>query len=418
MPSHTNFYRKYRPVTFAEIIGQEKVVSILKNTIMQNKLHHAYLFSGSQGVGKTSTARILACAANCLENKLGEMCQKCESCQNNQKFFHDIIEIDAASHNGVDQIRSLQEQSMIMPATSRYKIFIIDEVHMLSKSAFNAFLKILEEPPKHVLFILATTEINKIPATILSRCHRFHFQRVSLKAMEVFLQKVAKKELLSFDRQALTTIANYSQGCVRDALNVLEQIAFSNLNHQIAASDVINYFGFLDQKTQIYFLNLLFLQEKNNVEKMISNFTKSGINFANLTMHLLELLKNQLFYKINNQPLTVELVEISSLKVINTQELQKVIDIIFHTFAYFRYQMKPQLIFEIMCLNILVLLQKPSSKTDSKSLSYSSTTTSASTIVKTSSIFLDKNPCQIHINDLLKVLHEKKLHLFSTIKVR
>ncbi len=219
-------YRKYRPRLFSEICGQEHITSTLKNEIKNDRIAHAYLFTGSRGTGKTSSARILARAVNCLNNHDGEPCNECEICKGLENgTIYDIVEIDAASNNGVDSIRELREEANYTPSRAKYRVYIIDEVHMLSQGAFNALLKTLEEPPEHVIFILATTEVHKLPATILSRCQRFDFKRVGSEDMTVRLKEVSALEGFNITDDAATLIARISDGAVRNALSILDQCA-------------------------------------------------------------------------------------------------------------------------------------------------------------------------------------------------
>lgn len=221
--AYTALYRKYRPSNFASVVGQEVVVDILKNSILNNKVSHAYLFTGPRGTGKTSIAKILAHAVNCL-NFNGDICGECEVCKNLEINDSDIIEIDAASNNGVDEIRTLRDNVKLLPSFCKYKIYIIDEVHMLSTGAFNALLKTLEEPPSHVIFILATTEPNKIPLTILSRCQRFDFNKISNEKLVSRLLYIATQEGKIVDKSILEYIAEISDGGLRDAINLLDQV--------------------------------------------------------------------------------------------------------------------------------------------------------------------------------------------------
>ena len=221
-------YRKYRPQSFSEVVGQQNVVKTLKNQINENHISHAYLFTGSRGTGKTSCAKILAKAVNCLSPKNGDPCNECEICRGiNDESIFDVTEIDAASNNGVDNIRELRDNTAFSPAAAKYRIYIIDEVHMLSGSAFNALLKTLEEPPAHVIFILATTEVHKLPATILSRCQRFDFNRISPDDIAARLSEVAQKEGISLTGDAALMIAKLSDGAMRDALSLLDVCAAS-----------------------------------------------------------------------------------------------------------------------------------------------------------------------------------------------
>lgn len=222
-------YRKYRPQTFSSVVGQEHITETLKNELANGKTVHAYLFTGTRGTGKTSCAKILANAINCLNSKNGDPCLECESCKailNDQNT--DIVEIDAASNNGVDNIRELRERITFAPTSSKYRVYIIDEVHMLSIGAFNALLKTLEEPPKHVVFILATTEVHKLPATILSRCQRFDFRRIETEKICERLQFVANEEGITLTDSAATLIASAADGGMRDALSILDLCAGSS----------------------------------------------------------------------------------------------------------------------------------------------------------------------------------------------
>lgn len=204
--------------------GQEHIIKTLLNQIVVNRVGHAYLFSGSRGTGKTSTAKILAKAINCLDSQNGEPCNKCEICKQIQEgALTDIVEMDAASNNGVDAIRALIEEVNFLPAKAKYRVYIIDEVHMLSTGAFNALLKTLEEPPAHVKFILATTEPQKLPATILSRCQIFEFKRITVKNITKKLEEICKTSNIDIEKQALNMIAVLSEGALRDAISILER---------------------------------------------------------------------------------------------------------------------------------------------------------------------------------------------------
>ena len=218
------FYRKYRPSTFTSVVGQEHITKTLENAVKSGKTSHAYLFTGSRGTGKTSCAKILSKAVNCLNPIDGNPCNECEICRGiDNGSILDIIEIDAASNNGVDNIRDLREEANFTPANAKYRVYIIDEVHMLSIGAFNALLKTLEEPPAHVIFILATTEVHKLPSTILSRCQRFDFKRIPPEDMAVRLKEVAEKENLRLSDDGAMLIARIADGAMRDALSLLDR---------------------------------------------------------------------------------------------------------------------------------------------------------------------------------------------------
>ena len=224
-------YRKYRPKNFSDVYGQDHVISTLKNEIKEDRISHAYLFTGSRGTGKTTCAKILAKAVNCENSDNGEPCNECEVCRGlDGGTIYDVVEIDAASNNGVDNIRDLREEANYTPSRGRYRVYIIDEVHMLSTGAFNALLKTLEEPPAHVIFILATTEVHKLPATILSRCQRFDFKRIQPETMAVRLNEVAELEGMSLDSDAAVLIARIADGALRDGLSILDQCGSRSKN--------------------------------------------------------------------------------------------------------------------------------------------------------------------------------------------
>jgi len=293
------FYRKYRPTNFDELVGQDHIKNILSNSIKLDKIAHAYIFTGPRGTGKTSTAKIFAKTLNCLNNNNGISCEKCETCKNNLESA-DIIEIDAASNNGVDEIRTLRDSVKVAPYNSKYKIYIIDEVHMLSNSAWNALLKTLEEPPKHVVFILATTEVNKIPETVMSRCQRFDFSKIDFDLMFEYLNEICIKENLSIDSDALKEIVKLSDGCLRDSLSFLDQISKYNCNIDINLIE--SNFGVLSKTKLSNLYNFVMNNEKEKVNDIINEISCSGftpINFINdFIDYLLKLIIKD---EINNQ---------------------------------------------------------------------------------------------------------------------
>ena len=241
-------YREYRPETFSAVIGQDHITTILKNQVREGKLSHAYLFCGSRGTGKTTSAKILSRAVNCLDPKDGEPCGTCAACRLAAAGSADVIEIDAASNNGVDDVRSLIEQAQFAPLELRYRVFIIDEVHMLSTAAFNALLKTLEEPPAHVLFILATTEPQKLPATIVSRCQRFDFHRLTIAHIVANLDAVLKKAGASIEPNGLRLIARAADGGMRDALSLADQ-CLSYAGNNVSEQDVLDALGTVSSAT-------------------------------------------------------------------------------------------------------------------------------------------------------------------------
>ena len=236
-------YRKYRPQTFDDVVGQESVTQVLKSQLISGKLSHAYLFTGSRGTGKTTCSKILAKAVNCLHPVDGNPCNCCTACKSiDDGSCTDVLEIDAASNNGVDNVRGLREDAIYAPAEVKKRVYIIDEVHMLSMSAFNALLKIIEEPPAHLMFILATTELHKVPATILSRCQRFSFRRISPDEIASRIHYVAYEEGIQIDDAASNLLARLADGALRDGLSLLDQCASSS-NGPLTAETVYNCLG-------------------------------------------------------------------------------------------------------------------------------------------------------------------------------
>jgi len=273
------FYRKYRPKNFNELIGQDHIKSILSNSIKLDKIAHAYIFTGPRGTGKTSTAKIFAKTLNCINNSEGLSCEICDMCKNNLESA-DIIEIDAASNNGVDEIRTLRDSVKIAPYNSKYKVYIIDEVHMLSNSAWNALLKTLEEPPKHVVFILATTEVNKIPETVMSRCQRFDFSKIESDKMYDYLLNICKFENLDIEKDAIQELVKLSDGCLRDALSYLDKI--SKFNSKIDVKLIEENFGIISKSKLQKLYNLIKQGDKKNINNNIDEIIKSGLTPNNL----------------------------------------------------------------------------------------------------------------------------------------
>lgn len=275
---YQTLYRKYRPCSFGEIYGQHNAKTILKNAIIKKQLSHAYLFFGPRGTGKTSIAKMFARICNCLNPNDGECCEKCENClDSKQKNCVDIIEIDAASNNGVDEIRELKNRVNLVPNKLKYKVYIIDEVHMLSIGAFNALLKTLEEPPEHVIFILATTDYYKVPATIISRCQCIEFKNIDNESMFKRLDEISKLENIKISSSAIEEIVNDSNGGMRDAIGLLDKInSYSEENSIIEADDVRTLFGNLS-KNEIYELaDIILLSEYTEVMNRFMNYVSDG----------------------------------------------------------------------------------------------------------------------------------------------
>ena len=269
-------YRKYRPTTFDGVIGQEHITTSLKNQIKNNAISHAYLFCGTRGTGKTSVAKIFAKSINCEHPVNGSACGKCATCVAlNDPSNLDIMEIDAASNNRVDEIRELREKVKYPPVNGKFKVYIIDEVHMLTDSAFNALLKTLEEPPKHVVFILATTEVQKLPATILSRCLRFDFKLVGQADLEQHLKRIFKDSQIEYDDAAVSLIARLGEGSVRDTLSIADMcVAYTNKN--ITYNAVLNAVGAIDKEILISLAGHILKGDVHNLLKELNEVIKTG----------------------------------------------------------------------------------------------------------------------------------------------
>lgn len=292
-------YRKYRPQNFEELVGQEHIKSLLLKSIIDDKLSHTYLFTGPRGTGKTSTAKLFAKIINCENSKEGIPCNRCSSCLCCNESA-DIIEIDAASNNGVDEIRELRDSVKILPTFSKYKVYIIDEVHMLSNSAWNAFLKTLEEPPQHVIFILATTEIQKVPITVLSRCQRFDFQRIPDEVLAEQISKIAKLEKISITQEAINEIVILAEGGSRDALNILDQL--SKLGTKIDVDTITHSYGMLTRHEINCLLQALNDGKIQELIKKITEIQKNGVEAPILLNKILECLLNEIInFRISSE---------------------------------------------------------------------------------------------------------------------
>ena len=310
--------RKYRPTTFDTVVGQQALTTTLKNAVKSGKLAHAYLFCGPRGVGKTTCARIFAKAINCMSPTAdGEACGQCESCQafNEQRSFN-IFELDAASNNSVEHIKTLMEQTRIPPQVGKYKVFIIDEVHMLSTAAFNAFLKTLEEPPAHVIFILATTEKHKILPTILSRCQIYDFERMTVRNTIDHLKSVAEKEGITYEEEALAVIAEKADGGMRDALSIFDQAA-SFCQGNITYQKVIEDLNVLDSENYFQIVDLSIINKVADIMVLLNNVINKGFDGGLLIQGLAKHVRNVLMAK---DPQTLPLLEVSDQQRLRYQE--------------------------------------------------------------------------------------------------
>ena len=324
-------YRTYRPSTFEEVAGQEHIVKTLKNALATGKLAHAYLFAGPRGTGKTTMAKLLAKALNCDEG-IGHQCNECKNCKAIIDGTHpDVLELDAASNNGVDEIRELIDKVKYGTILGRYKVYIIDEVHMLSTGAFNALLKTLEEPPEHVIFILATTEPHKILPTILSRCQRYDFTKLSDKDIKNRIKSVLEHENVTYNEEAVDIIISLADGGMRDALSILDQVlAYSG--NKLDVQDILDIFALESKEEKIALLNAIIQKDVSDVLSRINRYVSLGTDIKRLTDDLLLILKDILIYQSSRNTACLEVLNEqeaqSFFKYLDIDETLKMIDII------------------------------------------------------------------------------------------
>ena len=313
---YTALYRKFRPLTFSEMVGQEHITRTLRNQIIANRVGHAYLFNGGRGTGKTSAAKILARAINCLNPKDGEPCNECEICKGAiSGSLTDIVEMDAASNNSVEDIRSIREEVNFLPTKAKYRVYIIDEVHMLSTGAFNALLKTLEEPPEHVKFILATTEPQKLPATILSRCQRFDFKKISNQDIIKRLEIVCKESNIEITKEALNIIATLSEGAMRDALSILERCIQDGEN-QINEDKIKDLVGIPKMVFVHDIVQAIIHYDVDLALVTVNNVLEDGKDISNLLWEIVKYVKDILLYKATK-----------NVELYSEEEKQKIIKI-------------------------------------------------------------------------------------------
>lgn len=356
---HKALYRAYRPQNFKDVVGQNHIIRTLKNQIQNNNVGHAYLFCGTRGTGKTSTAKIFARAVNCENSIDEEPCNECEVCKDilNDNIM-DVIEIDAASNNSVDDIREIRENVKYTPAKCKYKVYIIDEVHMLSQGAFNALLKTLEEPPSYVIFILATTEPHKIPATILSRCQRFDFKRVTVKDMAIRMKEICDDVNIEVDERALNLIARNSQGALRDALSILDQcMSFSEGN--IEYKDVVDLLGTVNIEQLFEMAEYVIKEDTKKCLEILNEFVIWGKDIKNLVDDLIDHFRNLMVCKVSKDldeiislpDETVELLKNQS-SLIETNEIIRILNILSTTQDAIKSSTNPRVLAEVSIMKL------------------------------------------------------------------
>ena len=359
--SNLVLYRKYRPQTFAEVIGQEHVVQTLTNAISSGMISHAYLFSGPRGSGKTTLARLLAKAVNCQNRKKGEAepCNQCPSCTEIMAGRSlDLLEIDAASHRGIDEIRELRDGIKFVPTKSKYKVFILDEAHQLSKDAANALLKTLEEPPSHAIFILATTEIHKMIPTVISRCQRFDFRRLTLPEIIKRLEIIAGKEKVKIERAALELIALNSGGAIRDGEGLLDQaLTFAGSGGEIKAEDIKDLLGLVEVELVAKFCDFLCQKKASEAINLLNEITDRGADLQEFAKILINYLRQALILKITGveegNPIITGLTKEEFQKLQNQaanfkeEELRNILNLFLEAENKMKYSPIPQLPLEL-----------------------------------------------------------------------
>lgn len=375
--SYQSLYRRYRPKQISEVVAQQHIMEVLVNSIKKDKISHAYLFCGPRGTGKTSIAKLFAKAVNCTDTK-NLACGQCENCLNAQSNNHpDIIEIDAASNNGVDEIRGLIERVKYTPISGRFKVYIIDEVHMLSQGAFNALLKTLEEPPSHVVFILATTEIHKVLPTIISRCQRFDFTRIPDEAIEKRLEFILKEENVKAEPGVTKAIANLSGGGLRNALTLLEQ-AIVLANESITLQQIYESNGLITAQDKKELFDYIVGGDMNSMIQAIKKLQSQSIQFERLMMEIVTDIKDSIILSHTNSKALIELNNIIFIESLsNNLEMNtrlKIIDVVLSYVEKMKFSQQPDMYFDVAMLEIYALVNSMDDSTSSKDTTHSRNT--------------------------------------------
>ena len=352
--SYLALYRKYRPLTFADVVGQDHITEVLKNQIVTNKISHAYIFNGIRGTGKTSTAKIFARAINCLNPKDGEPCNECENCKSILSGdTTDFVEMDAASNNSIENIRAIKQEVMYSATTLKYRVYIIDEVHMLSANAFNALLKTLEEPPENVVFVLATTEEHKILPTILSRCVRFEFKKISEKNICDRLKDVLEKDGVKYEEDAIKHIAKVADGGMRDGLSILER-CIDDIANEVTYKKVIEIIGGTNKETLEELAKGILTYNVKSVENSCQEIIDGGKNLRNITSNLLTIFMEIMTYIATGKGEGVSEEIINAAKDVSLTRISKIMDVLGGLDEEIRFSVTGNVIFKARILELTV----------------------------------------------------------------
>lgn len=414
-------YRTYRPTNFDEVAGQQHIVKTLQNAVKQNKIAHAYLFCGPRGTGKTTIAKIFAKAINC-ENLEHKPCLECSNCLAVQDGSHpDVIEIDAASNNGVDEVRELIEKVKYAPLKGKFKVYIIDEVHMMSAGAFNALLKTIEEPPEHVIFIFATTEPQKVLPTIISRCQRYDFTKVSISDMKERLITVLNQEHVKYDDEAIRLICQLADGGVRDAFSILDQV-IAYAQDEVQTHHVNEIYGIMTVKEKIELLQMVGNKDALNLMNIVSDLIEKGIDIKRCTMDLIDILKETVIHDYTQDASMMKVLaedEIHDAKInMSTKERLKMIEYLMDAYDKYRFAANVGSYFEVCLLNMMepevqTVVSQPIVKAEIKKNVSRETSKPIQPVPTTETFYVaepdyDSLPPEIIVEKKATVVHESK----------